>query len=84
MTFLFSDSQIVKESFLEDLNNILNTGEVPNIWGPEDYEEILTEMRAIASKEKEKIVDTRENLMKLFIQKTRQNLHIVLAFSPIG
>jgi dynein heavy chain len=37
VTFLFSDTQIVKESFLEDLNNILNTGEVPNMWGPEDY-----------------------------------------------
>ena len=59
MTFLFSDTQIVKESFLEDLNNILNTGEVPNIWGPEDYDEILNEMRSIASKEKEKIIDTR-------------------------
>ena len=54
------------------------------MWGPEDYEEILTEMRIIASKEKDKIIDTRENLMKLFTQKTRQNLHIVLAFSPVG
>jgi hypothetical protein len=29
------------------------------MWGPEDYDEILNEMRALASKEKEKIVDTR-------------------------
>ena len=41
-------------------------------------------MRVLATKEKEKIIDTRENLMKLFNQKTRQNLHIVLAFSPVG
>ena len=29
------------------------------MWGPEDYDEILNEMRALASKEKDKIVDTR-------------------------
>ena len=32
IVFLFTESQIVKESFLEDINNILNAGEVPNIW----------------------------------------------------
>jgi dynein heavy chain len=32
--FIFSDTQIVKESFLEDINNVLNTGEVPNMWAP--------------------------------------------------
>ena len=31
--FLFSDTQIVKELFLEDINNILNSGEVPNLYG---------------------------------------------------
>jgi dynein heavy chain len=31
IAFTMSDSQILKESFLEDINNILNTGEVPNL-----------------------------------------------------
>lgn len=29
--FLFSDTQIIMESFLEDINNILNSGEVLKI-----------------------------------------------------
>jgi len=34
--FLFSDTQLVKESFLEDINNLLNSGEIPNLFPPED------------------------------------------------
>jgi hypothetical protein len=30
--FLFSDSQIKDEAFVEDINNILNAGEVPNMF----------------------------------------------------
>ena len=35
VVFLFSDTQIKDESFLEDINNILNSGEVPNMF-PQD------------------------------------------------
>ena len=30
--FLFSDSQILEESMVEDISNLLNTGEVPNLF----------------------------------------------------
>ena len=34
--FLFSDTQIVLETFVEDINNLLNNGEVPNLWLPDE------------------------------------------------
>jgi len=80
--FLFSDTQIIKESFLEDINNILNTGEVPNLWGPEDIEEIISDIRPLAKEAK--LFDSRDILLKYFVQLVRENLHIVLAFSPVG
>ncbi|KAH9525061.1 Dynein heavy chain 1, axonemal, partial [Bulinus truncatus] len=47
VVFLFSDTQIKNESFLEDINNILNTGDVPNIYGMDDCENIFKEMKPI-------------------------------------
>lgn len=79
---MFSDTQIVRESFLEDINNLLNIGEVPNLWGPEDFEEILGDIAPLAKEAK--IMDTREAKLKFFVQLVRENLHIVLAFSPVG
>jgi dynein heavy chain len=36
-TFLMTDTQIMHETFLEDINNILNTGEITNLYTPDDY-----------------------------------------------
>lgn len=37
-TFILTDTQIMHESFLEDVNNILNTGEITNIYDKEDFD----------------------------------------------
>jgi dynein heavy chain len=39
-TFLFTDSQMKEEGFLEDINNILNTGEVPNLFPPDEKSDV--------------------------------------------
>lgn len=40
IAFSFADTQILQESFLEDVNNLLNAGEVPNMLNKDDLEYI--------------------------------------------
>ena len=50
-TFIFNDNSIKEESFLEDINNILNTGEVPNIFPPDEKAEVCDAVRKPAKEE---------------------------------
>lgn len=49
--FLFSDSQIKDESFMEDVSMILNTGDVPNLYASDERAEIIEKMQNIARNE---------------------------------
>ena len=80
--FLFSDTQIVNESFLEDINNILNSGEVPNLYASDELEKIIGMVRPLAKAAGK--LETRDIIMQHYVQLVRENLHIVLAMSPIG
>ena len=82
MQFLFSDTQIVKASFLEDINNLLNTGEIPNLFGAEEKGAIVDELMDKARGTN--IQPTKDALYAWFVNLCRERLHIVLAFSPVG
>jgi len=80
--FIFSDTQLVQESFLEDINNILNAGEVPDLFAKDEMEKIIeaTRPRAKAAGK----LETRDVIYQHFVQLVRENLHVILAMSPIG
>jgi len=82
VVFLFADTQIVVESFVEDINNILNSGEVPNLFAADEWEKILRDVRPHCKEAG--IIETRDNIRAHFVDRVRENLHIVLAMSPVG
>ena len=83
-TFLFSDNQIKDESFVEDINMILNTGDVPNIFPADEKAEIIEKMQVIARTQGRKIDATPLSMYNFFIERVKENLHVVLTMSPIG
>ncbi|XP_028914074.1 dynein heavy chain 3, axonemal isoform X2 [Ornithorhynchus anatinus] len=84
MVFLFSDNQIKDEAFVEDINMLLNTGDVPNIFLAEEKADIVEKMQSAARTEGRKIEATPLSMYNFFIERVKKNLHIVLAMSPIG
>ncbi|XP_076985169.1 dynein axonemal heavy chain 1 isoform X1 [Tamandua tetradactyla] len=82
ITFLFSDTQIKNESFLEDINNVLNSGDIPNLYNPEEQDQIINTMRPYI--QEQGLQPTKSNLMAAYTGRVRSNIHVVLCMSPIG
>ncbi|KAG7477961.1 hypothetical protein MATL_G00075170 [Megalops atlanticus] len=82
ITFLFVDTQIKCESFLEDINNILNSGDVPNLYALDEQDRILNGMKPVVQDLGQQ--PTKTNLMAAYIKRVRTNIHTVLCMSPIG
>ncbi|KAH1168316.1 dynein axonemal heavy chain 1 [Mauremys mutica] len=82
ITFLFTDSQIKSESFLEDINNVLNSGDIPNLYAPDEQDQIMTTMKPIVQDLGQQ--PTKANLMAAYTGLVRSNIHMVLCMSPIG
>ncbi|XP_063366022.1 dynein axonemal heavy chain 1-like [Cydia amplana] len=82
VVFLFSDAQIKMESFLEDLNNILSSGDVPNIYEAEDLDKIFMSVRHAVMEMN--LPATKTNLFTCYQKRVRSNLHIVIVMSPVG
>jgi dynein heavy chain len=62
------------------LNDILSSGNIAGLFPPDKDEEIISSMR---NKCKEMgMPDTDENCMIAFITRVKENLHVVLGFSP--
>jgi len=80
--FLFTDTQILHEYFLEDINNILNTGEVPNLFDDNDQNRILSAMRLVCIAEG--LPQTKISMYAQFVKRVQANVHLVICMSPLG
>ena len=80
--FLMTDSQIVNEKFLVYINGMITSGWIPDLFPKEDLENILG---SIANEAKSVgVPDNPEARTNFFVSKVKKNLHVVLAFSPVG
>ncbi|XP_017137652.1 dynein heavy chain 12, axonemal [Drosophila miranda] len=83
-TFLITENQIKMELFLQDIDCLLNQGEVPNIFPIDEKQEVLEMVRLAAQGGNRNIDVSPLQVFSFFVNRCKQKLHIVLSFSPIG
>ncbi|XP_031213696.1 dynein heavy chain 11, axonemal isoform X3 [Mastomys coucha] len=80
--FLLTDAHVLDESFLVLINDLLASGDIPDLFSDEDMDKIISgirnEVRSLG------IVDSRENCWAFFLARVRQHLKMVFCFSPVG
>jgi len=87
VTFIMTDAEIKSETFLEAINSMLATGEIPGLI-PKDEKDILClESKTLYQKEMGSAKGIEPSMLELwifFINRVKDCLHMVLAFSPVG
>lgn len=70
LVFLFSDTQIINEAFVEDINNILNNGEIPNLYKQEDIVAIIESVKEAKKSDPDfrNIADDNAAVRELFVK----------------
>ena len=74
--FLMTDAQVAEESFLVLINDLLASGEIPDLFADDEVEEIIggvrNEVKGMGME------DSRENCWRFFIDRVRRVLKVRL------
>jgi len=80
--FLFTEGQITDERFLVYINDLLSSGEIVDLYAPDEKDTIVNAVRSAVKGAG--IQDTKDNCWNFFINRVKCNLHMAMCFSPVG
>lgn len=82
--FLFTEGQMKMEEFLQDIDCLLNLGEVPNLFQIDEKQEVLELVRLAAQGGNRNLDIPPLQVFQFFVNRCKIKLHLILCFSPIG
>lgn len=82
--FVFTEGQMKMEEFLQDIECLLNLGEVPNIFQIDEKQEVLEMVRLAAQGGNRNLDIPPLQVFQFFVNRCKAKLHLILCFSPIG
>ncbi|OII74519.1 dynein heavy chain [Cryptosporidium ubiquitum] len=83
LTFIFEESHALGPAFIERMNALLASGEVPGLFEGDEYNQLLNECRtAFSNSSSVSISDDGNELFARFTKLVQENLHIVFTLNP--
>ena len=82
VVFLVNESAITHERFLEDINALLNGGEVNGLFAGDELSALVEELTPAVRDAG--LPTSRESVYAQFVKRCTEHLHIVLCMSPVG
>ncbi|KAK6589101.1 dynein heavy chain [Cryptosporidium xiaoi] len=82
LTFIFEESHALGPAFIERMNALLASGEVPGLFEGDEYSQLLSECRTAFSGSSVSMSDDNNDLFSRFTRLVQENLHIVFTLNP--
>ena len=79
--FIFDESNVLSSAFLERMNALLASGEVPGLFEGDDYTHLMNQCRE-STQIDGKMIDSEEELYNTFVKEVQRNLHVVFTMNP--
>lgn len=79
--FIFDESNVMESGFLEKMNTLLASGDIPGIFTGDSYTALLQTVKQQAHY-KNINLKTEEETYNWFTQRIRENLHVVFTMNP--
>jgi len=81
--FIFDEANVLSSGFLEAMNALLASGEVPGLFEGEEYSSLMSACRDSAARDGV-ILDTEEEIFRRFTTIVQRDLHVVFTVNPSG
>eukprot|EP01061_Rhynchopus_euleeides_P030593 TRINITY_DN5081_c0_g1_i1.p1 TRINITY_DN5081_c0_g1~~TRINITY_DN5081_c0_g1_i1.p1 ORF type:complete len:4809 (+),score=2467.50 TRINITY_DN5081_c0_g1_i1:97-14523(+) len=83
--FIFDESNVMDSGFLEYMNALLASGEVPGLFEGQEHDQLIQQAReGINSQPGARVVDTsdKHQMYKWFVSQVQTNLHVIFTMNP--
>jgi dynein heavy chain len=81
IVYMLGDAQMGNITYVEDINNMLNNGEIPNLIESQEYQNIKDNLPNEYTSKK---IQTESEINSAFVELCKDKIHIIMCMSPIG